>query len=144
MKTLILALIFLVGGSAIAQQHEKRQPKTAEERASNSAQKMKVKLGLDDAQTVRIHDINLEIAQKNDEIRKNTSLTREQKMTQLNENQNSRNTQYKEVLTADQYAKYEAWEKEKREKIQQKRAEKQGAKGGKGKTAAPPTEEDDL
>jgi hypothetical protein len=141
MKTLILALAFLVGGTAMAQQQEKRERKPAEERANASAQKMKTKLGLDDAQTTKIHDINLGIAQKNDAIRDNTSLTREQKMTQVKENQNSRNAQYKEVLTADQYAKYEAWEKEKREKMQAKRAEKQG---GKGKPAGPPVEEDEL
>ena len=146
MKTLILALVMVVGGTAIAQQpqHQKRERKPAEERATNSAQKMKTKLGLDDAQTAKIHDINLGIAQKNDAIRDNTSLTREQKMTQLKENQDARNAQYKEVLTPDQYAKYEAWEKEKREKMQQKRAEKQDAKGGKGKPAGPQAEEDEL
>ncbi|WP_294669834.1 hypothetical protein [uncultured Fluviicola sp.] len=146
MKTLILALAMVVGATAIAQQqpHPKKERKPAEERATNSAQKMKTKLGLDDAQTAKIHDINLGIAQKNDAIRDNTSLTREQKMAQLKENQNARNVQYKEVLTADQYAKYEAWEKEKREKMQAKRAEKQDAKGRKGKPASPPAEEDEL
>lgn len=147
MKTLILALAMVVAGTAIAQQpqHQKRERKPAEERATNSAQKMKTKLELDDAQTAKIHDINLGIAQKNDAIRDNTSLTREQKMTQLKANQDARNAQYKEVLTPDQYAKYEAWEKEKREKMQQKRAEKQDAKGGKGKPAGPPQgEEDEL
>jgi Spy/CpxP family protein refolding chaperone len=146
MKTLILAMAMVVGGTAIAQQpqHQKRERKPAEERATNSAQKMKTKLSLDDAQTAKIHDINLGIAQKNDAIRDNTSLTREQKMTQLKANQDARNAQYKEVLTPDQYAKYEAWEKEKREKMQQKRAEKQDAKGGKGKPEGPPAEEDEL
>lgn len=146
MKTLILALAMVVSATAMAQQqpHPKKERKPAEERATNSAQKMKTKLGLDDAQTAKIHDINLGIAQKNDAIRDNTSLTREQKMTQLKENQNARNAQYKEVLTADQYAKYEVWEKEKREKMQAKRAEKQDAKGGKGKPASPPAEEDEL
>nr|WP_294858715.1 hypothetical protein [uncultured Fluviicola sp.] len=146
MKTLILALAMVVGGTAIAQQHEKRERKPAEERATNSSQKMKTKLGLDDSQTTKIHDINLGIAQKNDAIRDNTALTREQKMAQLKENQNSRNVQYKEVLTSDQYTKYEAWEKEKREKMQAKHAEKQGSKGGKGTkpTSPPPTDDDEL
>lgn len=144
MKTLILAMALAVGGTAMAQQHEKRERKPAEERANNSAQKMKTKLGLDDAQTAKIHDINLGIAQKNDAIRDNSALNREQKMAQLKETQNARNAQYKEVLTSDQYAKYEAWEKEKREKMQAKRAEKQDAKGGKGKPAGPPAEEDEL
>lgn len=147
MKTLILALAMVISGTALAQppQHQKRERKPAEERATNSAQKMKTKLGLDDAQTTKIHDVNLGIAQKNDAIRDNTSLTREQKMTQLRETQNARNAQYKEILTADQYTKYEAWEKEKREKMQERRTEKQGTKGGKGKPAGPPPgEEDEL
>ncbi|MGV3609546.1 MAG: hypothetical protein ACO1N0_01265 [Fluviicola sp.] len=139
MKTLILALAFLVGGTAMAQQQEKKERKTPEERANSSAQRMKTKLSLDEAQTTKIHDINLGIAQKNDAIRDNSSLTREQKMSQLKENQNSRNVQYKEVLTADQYAKYEAWEKEKREKMEAKRAEK---KGEKGKPTSPPIEDE--
>ena len=142
MKTVILALVVLVGGSAMAQQQEKRERKTAEERATASAQKMTTKLGLDVTQKTKIYDINLGIAQKNDAIRNNTSLTREQKMAQLKENQTARNAQYKEVLNSEQYAKYEAWEKEKRAKMEAKRAEKQDAKGRKGKKpSGPPAEE---
>lgn len=146
MKTLILAIAFLVGGSAMAQQQAKRERKTAEERATNSTQKMTTKLGLDETQKSKIHDINLGIAQKNDAIRDNKSLTRDQKMAQLKEIQDSRNAQYKEVLTSEQYAKYEAWEKEKREKMEAKRAEKQSAKGGKGTkpSGPPPADEDEL
>jgi hypothetical protein len=143
MKTIILALAVLVGGSAMAQQQEKRERKSAEERATASAQKMASKFGLDDAQRMKIHDINLGIAQKNDAIRDNTSLTREQKMAQLEETRNSRNAQYKEVLTSEQYAKYEAWEKEKRAKMEAKRGEKQDAKGRKGKPVGPPPADDD-
>lgn len=143
MKTVILALAVLVGGAAMAQQQEKRERKTAEERATASTQKMTTKLGLDETQKTKIHDINLGIAQKNDAIRNNTSLTREQKMAQLKENQTARNAQYKEVLTSEQYAKYEAWEKEKRAKMEAKRAEKQDAKGRKGKPAGPPPADDD-
>jgi Spy/CpxP family protein refolding chaperone len=142
MKTVILALAVLVGGSALAQQPAKR--KTAEERATASAQKMTTKLGLDETQKTKIHDINLGIAQKNDAIRDNTSLTREQRMAQLEETRTSRNAQYREVLTSEQYAKYEAWERERRAKMDAKRAEKQDAKGKKPGT--PPAEdiEDDL
>jgi len=141
MKTVILALAFLVGGSAMAQQAEKRERKTAEERATASAQRMTTRLGLDEVQKAKIHDINLGIAQKNDAIRDNTSLTREQKMAQMKASQDSRNAQYKEVLTSDQYTKYEAWEKERREKMQAKHAEKQGAKSTNPTT---PVDGDDL
>lgn len=143
MKTLILALVLMVGGTAMAQQPAKKERKPAEERATNSAQKMATKLGLDEAQKAKVHNINLGIAQKNDAIRDNTALTREQKMAQLKAMQDSRNAQYKEVLTSDQYAKYEAWEKERREKMQAKHAEKQGGKGTKP-AGPPPGEEDEL
>lgn len=131
MKTLILALAVLVGGTAAAQQQrqeQKREHKTAEERATGLTQRMTTKLTLDETQKDKIHAVNLGIAQKNEAIRGNTSLSREQKMTQLKENQNARNAQYKEILTSEQYAKYEAWEKEKQEKMQAKRAERKDQK----------------
>ncbi|AEA44912.1 hypothetical protein [Fluviicola taffensis] len=131
MKTFILAFVFLVGGTAMAQQQAKKEHKTPEQRATGLTQKMTAKLGLDETQKTKIQNINLGIAQKNDAIRNNTSLSRDEKRTQLKETQTSRNSQYKEVLSADQYAKYEAWEKEKREKMQEKRAEKKDTKGGK-------------
>lgn len=127
MKTLILALAVLVGGTAAAQQQrqeQKREHKTAEERATALTEKMTTKLTLDAGQKTKIQSVNLGIAQKNEAIRGNTTLSREQKMAQLKENQNARNTQYKEILTSDQYAKYEAWEKEKQEKMEARRAER--------------------
>lgn len=148
MKTFILALAVLVGGTAAAQQQGKKEHKTPEQRATGMTEKMTTKLSLDDAQKAKIQEINLGIAQKNDAIRQNTSLTKEQKFAQLKENQDARKAQYKEVLSADQYAKYEAWEKEKQEKMQAKRAERQeapkggkGGKGSKGSKQAPPTQE---
>lgn len=137
MKTFILALAVLVGGTAMAQQQGpgKREHKTAEERASKATEKMTTQLGLDDSQKAKIQEVNLGIAKKNDAIRENTSLTREQKMAQVKQNHDARDAQYKEILSADQYAKYQAWEKEKREKMEAKRTEKQGQRGGKGKSA---------
>lgn len=150
MKTFILAIAVLVGGTSIAQQQEKREHKTPEQRATGMTEKMTTKLSLDDSQKAKIQEINLGIAQKNDAIRQNTTLTREQKFAQIKENHDSRKAQYKEVLSADQYAKYEAWEKEKQEKMQAKRAERQespkggkGAKGSKGTKQTPPTQETD-
>lgn len=150
MKAFILAIAVLVGGTSIAQQQEKREHKTPEQRATGMTEKMTTKLSLDDSQKAKIQEINLGIAQKNDAIRQNTALTREQKFAQLKENQDARKAQYKEVLNAEQYAKYEAWEKEKQEKMQAKRAERQespkggkGAKGSKGTKQTPPTQETD-
>ncbi|MNK22462.1 hypothetical protein D3C87_407390 [compost metagenome] len=137
MKTLILALAVLVGGTAAAQQQRtehKREHKTAEERATGLTEKMTAKLTLDDSQKSKIQAVNLGIAQKNESIHADTSLSREQKMAQLKENQNARNAQYKEILTSDQYAQYEAWEKEKQEKMQQKRTERTNSKEKSGKT----------
>ena len=127
MKTLILALAVLVGGTAAAQKQRtehKREHKTAEQRATGFTEKMTAKLTLDEGQKTKIHAVNLGIAQKNESIHSDNSLSREQKMAQFKENQNSRHAQYKEILTSDQYAKYEAWEKEKQEKMEARRAER--------------------
>lgn len=145
MKAFILAIAVLTGGTSIAQQQEKREHKTPEQRATGMTERMTTKLSLDDSQKAKIQEINLGIAQKNDAIRQNTALTREQKFAQLKENQDARKAQYKEVLSADQYAKYEAWEKEKQEKMQAKRAERQenpkGGKGSKGAKQTPPAQD---
>lgn len=144
MKTWILALAVLVGGTAAAQQQrqeQKREHKTAEERATALTEKMTTKLTLDDGQKTKIQAVNLGIAQKNEAIRGNTSLSSEQKMAQVKENQDSRKTQYKEILTSDQYAKYEAWEKEKKEKMQEKRTER---KDQRSKTAPAENTEEEL
>ncbi|WP_343604051.1 hypothetical protein [Fluviicola sp.] len=138
MKTFILALAVLVGGTAMAQQQGqgKREHKTAEERATGVTEKMTTQLGLDDSQKAKIQEVNLGIAKKNDAIRENTSLTREQKMAQMKQNHDARDAQYKTILTTDQYAKYEAWEKEKKEKMEAKRAERQGQGQRGGKAAS--------
>ncbi|MDR0802476.1 hypothetical protein [Fluviicola sp.] len=140
MKTLILALAILTGGTVMAQQQEKREHQTAEQRATSMTERMSTQLSLDDAQKAKIQEINLGVVKKNEAIRENTSLTHEQKFAQMKENHTACAAQYKTVLTSDQYIKYQAWEKEKQEKMQAKHAEKQGEQGGrvqKGTKAAP-------
>lgn len=141
MKTVILALAMLVGGTAVAQQQQKSAQRTAEERATASAQRMATRFGLDEAQRTKIYNINLGIAQQNDVIRNNKSLTDEQRTTQLQETHSSLSAQYKGVLTNDQYIKYEAWDKERREKMQSKRNQKQNTQGS---PTSPTIDEDDL
>lgn len=164
MKLGILALALLIGSASFGQekttkksepQREQRQtrtPKTAEERATNMTERMTKQLGLSDDQKSKIYEINLGIAQKNDGIRSNTALTKEDRRKQMQENHASRKAMYKEVLTPDQYAKYEAWEQEKKAKMEAKRKEhqsektggKKGGKAGKGaKTTTPPVEDEE-
>lgn len=146
MKAGILAVALIIGGAVFGQAPAKKERKTAEERATAMTEKMTTKLELTEDQKAQIQDINLGIAQKNDAIRSNTSLSREEKMKQMQENHQARDTMYQKVLTDEQYAKYQAWEKEKMEKMKAKQAERK-ASGGKGKGAKPapsaPSEEED-
>lgn len=144
MRLGILALALLIGGAVFGQEkghdHGQKGPKTAEERATQVTERLTKQLGLSDEQKAKIYEINVGIAQKNEAIRANNALTKEQRMAQIKENHAARKAMYKDVMNAEQYAKYEAWEKEKQAKMEAKRKEKEAkektdkaTKGAKGK-----------
>lgn len=157
MKRLSLAVLLVATTAGFAQekeqqhgevkgQHEQREKKTPEQRANGLTNKMTEKLGLNETQKTQVYNINLATAQKNDAVRSNTALTKEQKKAQLEANQADRSAQFKTVLTTEQYAKYEAWEKER--KAKREANQQDGGKGkGKGKskkgTTPPPADDDD-
>lgn len=160
MKLQILIAALLFGGMAFGQekttknekpkteQREKKTPKTAEERAGNITERLTNQLGLSADQKEKIYEINLGIAQKNDGIRANTTLSKDERKKLLLENHSARKAMYKEVLTAEQFAKYEAWEAEKKAKMEAKKKERQtdkaaGKKGGKGTKATTHSAEED-
>ncbi len=155
MKRFSLAVLLVATTAGFAQekeqqhgegkgQHEQHEKKTPEQRATGLTNKMTEKLGLNETQKTQVYNINLATAQKNDAVRSNTALTKEQKKAQLEANQADRSAQFKTVLTAEQYAKYEAWEKERKAKHE---AKHQGGGKGKGKgkkgTTPPPADDDD-
>lgn len=169
MKSLLIVAAVLISGSLIAQenadkkkktesgttkgsgnQKEKqehkgeKEAKTPEEKANGLTNRMTNNLGLTDDQKTKIYTINVDMAKKNDAIRKNTALSKEDRRAQLKANYLERKSQYKTILTEEQFAKYESWEKEKKAKHQENKGNNQNKSKGKGKkTTSTSTEEEE-
>lgn len=169
MKSLLIVAAVLLSGSLIAQenadkkkktesgttkgsgnQKEKqehkgeKEAKTPEEKANGLTNRMTNNLGLTDDQKTKIYTINVDMAKKNDAIRKNTALSKEDRRAQLKANYLERKSQYKTILTEEQFAKYESWEKEKKAKHQENKDNNQNKSKGKGKkTTSTSTEEEE-
>ncbi|NBR15418.1 MAG: hypothetical protein EBU01_12715, partial [Crocinitomicaceae bacterium] len=108
MKTVkILLASLLISASAFSQ-----TTKTPEERAKHQTEKMKNELGLTADQEQKVYTINLGIDQKNEGV-KTSTMTEEEKKKSLKYNNQARETMLKEVLTADQFTKFQALKKEK-------------------------------
>jgi hypothetical protein len=118
MKTVkILLASLLISASAFSQ-----TTKTPEERAKHQTEKMKTELGLTADQEEKVYIINLGIDQKNEGVRTST-MTEEEKKKGLKYNNEARETMLKEVLTADQYTKFQALKQEKIEMRKDKKAQ---------------------
>jgi Spy/CpxP family protein refolding chaperone len=123
MKYVIIAAALLMSGVSMAQEVTKprkvdtkvRKVVSPEEKANRLTQEMATELGLSGEQTQQISEINLGIAMKNDGVRKNTNFTEDQKNEIIQSNDQARISMYKGVLTAEQFAKFEAWEKARKE-----------------------------
>ena len=123
MKYVIIAAALLMGSASMAQVVTKPQKTTVKSRnvdtpetkANRLTQEMVSELGLSGDQTQQISEINLGIAMKNDGVRKNTNFSEDQKAEIIKSNDQARISMYKGVLTAEQFAKFEAWDKAKKE-----------------------------
>lgn len=123
MKYVIIAAALMMSGASMAQEITKtrkadtkvRKVVSPEERASRLTQEMATELGLSGEQTQQISEINLGIAMKNDGVRKNANFSEDQKTEIIKSNDQARISMYKGVLTAEQFTKFEAWDKVKKE-----------------------------
>ncbi|MDH4471824.1 MAG: hypothetical protein QE487_04405 [Fluviicola sp.] len=104
-KIAVLAIALVMGSIAFGQG-------TPEERAYNLTTRMVTELALDGDQALKISDINMGIAQKNEGIRTATNISDEQKQEILLSNDAARLQMYQGVLTDAQYAQAEAIEAE--------------------------------
>lgn len=104
-KIAVLAIALVMGSIAFGQE-------TPEERAYNLTTRMVTELALDGDQALKISDINMGIAQKNEGIRSATNISEEQKQEILLSNNVARLQMYKGVLTDAQYTQAEAIEAE--------------------------------
>lgn len=156
MKMIVFATALLIGSVSFAQEKEKSEKtehnkemgehkkSTPEERAQRLTTKMTEKLKLTPEQSSKISDINLGIAKKNEGIRGNAAMAKEEKAKIIKSNHDARLMMYRDVLTPEQMTQYEAWEAAKKEKHQENKGKGKGKAKGKTKPApatAPETEE---
>jgi Spy/CpxP family protein refolding chaperone len=97
------------------------------ERAAKQAEKMKTELGLDEVQFNAVKAINEEYAGKLNQIRRDSTLSREEKHTQMRTFHQERDAAFKKVLTAEQHKKLAANRSEQKNKHRAKMAKHQGA-----------------
>jgi hypothetical protein len=111
MKSLkILLASFLITASAFGQ-----VDKTPEERATAQTEKMKSELTLTADQAEKVKTVNLGITQKNEGIKAST-MTAEEKKSAYKSNEEARDAMLKDVLTAEQFQKYQTLKAEKMQK----------------------------
>lgn len=109
MKIAVLAIALVMGSIAFGQGAPATTP---EERAYNLTTRMVTELALDGDQALKISDINMGIAQKNQAIRTATNMTADQKQEILLSNDAARLQMYRGILTTTQYTQAEAIEVE--------------------------------
>lgn len=120
MKIAVMAIALVMGSLAFGQQEMKKM--TPDQRAQHLTTKMTKQLALNSDQVAKISEINLGIAQKNEGIRNDANMSKEQKKEILQSNHDARMSMYKSVLTAEQYTKCEEMEKQRLERKAAKKA----------------------
>ncbi|TKG93446.1 DUF4890 domain-containing protein [Puteibacter caeruleilacunae] len=107
------------------------QPKfDPKERAQKSTKAMIEKLSLNKEQGEKIGEINLKYAEKMQEIFKKGKGNRDQMRSSMQTMRKDQEAEIKKVLTEEQYKKYQAWQKERR---QQQGQRGQGRGQGQGR-----------
>lgn len=111
LRLILTATVLFLGTVAFAQ-------KTAEERSTAITERMATELALTTEQKPKVQALNLAIAQKNDAIRNDTKLTKEQKVEAIKGNHNGRYAELKQILTPQQMTVYdnlvEKWKAERK------------------------------
>lgn len=112
-----MALFMLVSVSSFSQ--EKMQHKTPEEKAKMLSDKMKTDLTLSDEQFQKVQTVNLDFATKTSALPKDGDKSAwKDKMKSLDED---RSKSLKEILTPDQFSKYEKNRSEMKEKMKERK-----------------------
>ncbi len=129
----LLLLLFLIVATTFAQESAQTRPsreqRTPEERAEAMTARMTKELPLNADQSTKIRAINLEQAKKMEAIRQKNGEDRAASHSEFKALSGETDTKYKEVLTAEQFTKYQQQEQEKTENRRDKMKErKSGAR----------------
>ena len=102
---------------------QKKTSSTPEERAGKLTEWMKTNLQLSDSQVSQVRDINLKYAKKTQGLQ-TTTLSRNEKMQVLKDNDKARDAELKNIFTADQYSTYQSKKDEFRKQMKEKMRDK--------------------
>lgn len=104
LKTGLVIFGLVIGTTVMAQERERGDGKTPQERAQSRTEWMAKELSLTEAQKTKVAALNLQAVEKNQQIRSNASLSADQKKAAWKENHKAQRAQLREILTADQQA----------------------------------------
>ncbi|MDR2564190.1 MAG: hypothetical protein LBC98_09680 [Prevotellaceae bacterium] len=136
----VVALICLFVASASAQ--PRRERRSAEERAKNQTEQLDKSLTLTADQKTKVEAVNLELAKKADKLMESSDRNSEKFREQLQEQETTRDAKYKEILTAEQYAKYTKAKEERRRDFASRGRGTRGERGNRNAPApTPPAKE---
>lgn len=112
MKILILTGALLLGATTFAQTAPKQPKYTVEQRAQMRTDSVSTAVGLNETQKASIYKVNLDAAKKREEIKNKPMTEAERKEANKSLHQETQ-TQYKSILTPEQYEKLKEVRKEK-------------------------------
>ena len=132
-----VALIFSVSMFAQAPQRGERREFKPEEMATRMADGMKKELNLNDEQYKSVYNLYLkrgeEMKARRDKGQQGQQVDREARREEMKKNQEAMNAELKQILTPEQYTKYEEMLKK-----QQQRQRQGGPRGPQGRQGMPP------
>ncbi len=102
MRTVIVTMCLMLASHISFGQTDKKGKKTPEQRAEMVTNALDKEVALTQVQKDKVYAINLRSAQKNQEIRKQTDLTEEQKKEKLKSNNQNRRKLVMAELTEEQ------------------------------------------
>lgn len=115
-----MAVFMLISASLFAQ--DKSQHKSPEERAKMMSDKMKTELTLTDEQYQKVQAINLDFSTKASAIKKEGG-DKTSWMEKMKPLEDERTKSFKEVLTPDQFTKFESMKNDMKGKMKDKQKE---------------------
>ncbi|MBC7523889.1 MAG: hypothetical protein H7239_05570 [Flavobacterium sp.] len=140
MKNLFLAVIISLGITSYAQENQERQKKSPEERTEKQVESLIKELALNQKQVVQVKQLLFDQEKKREELKAKFKATRtdgvkptpEQRAEMkkiMQDNQNAFKTSMKNILTADQYTKWEQKLEEKKDKMKERMGDRMRNKG---------------
>ncbi|WP_148707170.1 hypothetical protein [Chitinophaga skermanii] len=126
-SSMMMAAMLIIGTHAAqAQDTSARKTRwTAEGKADKMGDKLDRQLSLNKVQSKQVREINEDTFKKLDALRRDTSVSKRDRMQQIKDLNNERTQRFKTVLTPSQYKKWNDWELKKKEQLEAKMDRKQ-------------------